>query len=53
VVAGLIVKPIVAQSQDLADLSLKAAPDLVRSGRASPVDLTQACLKRIDRDNPS
>ena len=40
-----------AGSSDLAGLSLKRAADLVRSRRASPVELTRACLDRIDRYN--
>lgn len=45
--------PAVATSQDLATLTLKQASDLLRRKDASPVDLTQACLKRIDQYNPS
>ncbi len=36
---------------DLTALSLKKAVDLVRSKAASPVELTQACLARIERYN--
>ena len=39
--------------RELADLSLKNAADLVRSKSVSPVELTQACLTRIDQFNPS
>jgi aspartyl-tRNA(Asn)/glutamyl-tRNA(Gln) amidotransferase subunit A len=42
-----------AESQDLAGLTLKKASDLLRSKTASPVDLTQACLKRIEKYNPA
>jgi aspartyl-tRNA(Asn)/glutamyl-tRNA(Gln) amidotransferase subunit A len=45
--------PAFAQSQDLASLTLKQASDLVRRRSVSPVDLTQACLKRIDQLNPA
>jgi aspartyl-tRNA(Asn)/glutamyl-tRNA(Gln) amidotransferase subunit A len=49
--AGVVVKPALGQSQDLAELTLKKAAELLRSKAASPVDLTQACLKRIERYN--
>ena len=38
---------------DLTALSLKAARDLVRGKSVSPVELTQACLARINRLNPA
>ena len=38
---------------DLTTLSLKAARDLVRGKSVSPVELTQACLTRINRLNPA
>jgi aspartyl-tRNA(Asn)/glutamyl-tRNA(Gln) amidotransferase subunit A len=38
---------------DLAGLSLKKASDLLRSKSVSPVDLTNACLSRIERYNGS
>ena len=41
--------PKAAQSQDLATLTLKQASDLLRRKDVSPVELTQACLARIDR----
>src|SRR6516162_9628853 len=37
--------------QDLAALTLKKASELVRRKTVSPVDLTQACLKRIEQYN--
>ncbi len=37
---------------DLATLTLAEASQLVRNGTVSPVDLTRACLDRIDRLNP-
>lgn len=49
--AALALKPAFAASQDLSTLTLKQASDLLRTKAASPVDLTQACLKRIDRYN--
>ena len=49
--AGSALRPCFGESQDLASLTLKQASELLRSGDASPVDLTQACLRRIDRDN--
>jgi aspartyl-tRNA(Asn)/glutamyl-tRNA(Gln) amidotransferase subunit A len=38
---------------DLAVLTLKQAADLLRSRKTTPVELTQACLKRIDKYNPA
>jgi aspartyl-tRNA(Asn)/glutamyl-tRNA(Gln) amidotransferase subunit A len=38
-----------AQPQDLTSLTLKKASDLLRSKSASPVDLTRACLERIEK----
>ena len=40
-----------AAPADLASLTLKKAADLIRSKGASPVELTQACLKRIEQYN--
>ena len=40
-----------SQSQDLADLTLKKASEMLRSKAASPVELTQACLRRIAKHN--
>ena len=37
---------------DLTGLTLKQASDLIQSGQVSPVELTEACLDRIDRLNP-
>lgn len=50
-IAGLALKPVVGESQDLAVLTLKKASELLRSKAASPVDLTRACLKRIEKYN--
>ena len=41
-----------AQSPDLARLTIAQASALLRTGAASPVDLTRACLDRIARFNP-
>jgi len=46
-------KPAFAAPQNLGGLSLKKASDLLRSKAATPVDLANACLERIDRYNPS
>jgi aspartyl-tRNA(Asn)/glutamyl-tRNA(Gln) amidotransferase subunit A len=37
---------------DLAALSLKEASSLIHSKKVSPVDLIEACLANIERDNP-
>ena len=54
-VALLGIKPLSgqqpAQKQDFAFLTLKQAADLVRRRAASPVELTEACLSRIDKHN--
>jgi aspartyl-tRNA(Asn)/glutamyl-tRNA(Gln) amidotransferase subunit A len=44
--------PFAGATTELATLSLKQASDLIRRRDASPVDLTTACLKRIDQYNP-
>ena len=49
--ASLAVRPALAQSRDLASLSLKQAADLVRTKAVSPVELTEACLQRIEKYN--
>jgi len=41
------------QTQDLTELTLKKASELLRRKAISPVELTQACLKRIEKYNPS
>jgi len=43
----------IAVPQEPASLTLKQASDLLRHREASPLELTQACLKRIDQYNPS
>jgi aspartyl-tRNA(Asn)/glutamyl-tRNA(Gln) amidotransferase subunit A len=44
--------PAFSQRSDPSALSLKQASDLLRSKATSPVELTEACLKRIERLNP-
>src|SRR5688572_6016794 len=41
------------QAGDLATLTLKQASELLRRRDVSPVELTQACLARIDRHEPA
>jgi len=48
---GLCLKSAFGESEDLAALTLKRASQLLRSKTLSPVELTQACLKRIERYN--
>jgi aspartyl-tRNA(Asn)/glutamyl-tRNA(Gln) amidotransferase subunit A len=43
--------PTFGESQDLSFLTLKEASELLRRKTVSPVDLTQACLKRIESNN--
>jgi aspartyl-tRNA(Asn)/glutamyl-tRNA(Gln) amidotransferase subunit A len=50
---GLALKPAFWESADLATLTLKQASELLRHKTASPVDLTRACLERIDTYNSS
>jgi aspartyl-tRNA(Asn)/glutamyl-tRNA(Gln) amidotransferase subunit A len=52
-VAASSALPVFAASQDLATLTLKQSADLIRRREASPVELTQACLNRVDKYNPS
>jgi aspartyl-tRNA(Asn)/glutamyl-tRNA(Gln) amidotransferase subunit A len=49
--AGFALRPVFAESEDLAALALKRASELLRSKAVSPVELTQACLQRIERYN--
>ena len=42
-----------SQSDDLTKLSIREAADLIRKKKVSPVELTTACLARIDRFNPA
>ena len=48
---GLVFKSAIAESQDLAGMTLEQARQLLRSKAVSPVDLTRACLTRIERYN--
>jgi aspartyl-tRNA(Asn)/glutamyl-tRNA(Gln) amidotransferase subunit A len=45
--------PAFAESPDLTAQTLKKASELLRSKKASPVELTRACLKRIEKLNPA
>ena len=51
--ASLAARPALGQSRDLASLSLKQASDLLRRKDVSPVELTEACLQRIEKYNPA
>src|SRR5579863_523618 len=51
--AAWAVAPAFGETQDLTALTLRKASELLRSKAASPVDLTQACLKRIEKYNPA
>src|ERR1051326_198704 len=51
--AAWSLRPALAASEDLASLTLKKASELLRSKGASPVELTEACLQRIDKYNPA
>ena len=42
-----------AESVDLASLSIRKVSDLLQRRQASSVDLTKACLERIDKFNPA
>ena len=45
--------PAWGQSPDLAGLTLKKASDMLRRKAVSPVELTEACLRRIEKYNPA
>src|SRR5215472_3939480 len=49
--AALLLRPVYGETEDLAALTLKRASELIRNRASSPVDLTEACLKRIERYN--
>ena len=53
IVATGAFRPAFGEPTDLAGLTLKQASDLLRSKKASPVDLTRACLTRIEKYNPA
>ena len=42
-----------SQSDDLTMLNIRETAELIRKKKVSPVDLTKACLARIDRLNPA
>jgi aspartyl-tRNA(Asn)/glutamyl-tRNA(Gln) amidotransferase subunit A len=46
-------EPLFGATQDLTALTLKQAGDLLRRKGTTPVELTEACLKRIERYNPA
>jgi aspartyl-tRNA(Asn)/glutamyl-tRNA(Gln) amidotransferase subunit A len=50
---GLGLNHVFGESQDLSALSLRQASELLHSKGISPVDLTKACLKRIENYNSS
>jgi hypothetical protein len=50
---GLALRPAAGQSQDLASLTLGQVSVLLRSRSVSSVALTEACLERIARYNPT
>ncbi|HYL36286.1 MAG TPA: amidase [Bryobacteraceae bacterium] len=52
-IAAAAARPAWTEAPDLAGLTIKKASDLLRRKAASPVDLTEACLKRIERYDPS
>lgn len=49
---GVCASAVLGADNDLAFLTLAAASDRVRKKTISPVELTQACLRRIERLNP-
>ncbi|MBI2149753.1 MAG: amidase [Acidobacteria bacterium] len=51
--AAAATPPAFGAGQDLGTLTLKQASGLLRRRDVSPVELTEACLKRIDAYNPS
>ena len=53
VTAAASLQPAFVESPDLALLTLKEASEVLRQRIASPVELTQVCLKRIEHYNPA
>jgi len=45
--------PLTEQGSDLSKLTIGEAADLVRKKKVSPVELTRACLARIEQLNPA
>jgi aspartyl-tRNA(Asn)/glutamyl-tRNA(Gln) amidotransferase subunit A len=50
--AGQVLQPAFGHENDLAGLTIMEAGQLLRNKSVSPVDLTRACLKRIETYNP-
>jgi aspartyl-tRNA(Asn)/glutamyl-tRNA(Gln) amidotransferase subunit A len=50
---GVVLAAEQSQSADLTELTLQQVSDLIRHKRVSPVEVTRACLARIDKWNPS
>lgn len=48
---GAAASRVLGQTRDLTRLTLKQASDLLRTKAATSIDLTQACLKRIEQYN--
>src|SRR5262245_31767814 len=46
-------RPSLGESQDLAGLTLKQVSEMLRAKTVSPVELTEACLRRIEKYNPA
>ncbi len=51
--AWLAVAPASGEPRDFTELTLKQASELLRRKAASPVELTRACLERIEKYNPA
>lgn len=51
--AGSAVRALRADNEDLCWLTLEQAGEMVRRKKTSPVELTRACLHRIEKLNPS
>src|SRR5687768_16313708 len=49
---GLAARPVLGPSQDVTALTLTKASELLKSKAVSAVELTQACLRRIETYNP-
>ena len=51
--AGLALRAVYGEEKDMAGLTIAQAAKALRGKSASPVELTQACLKRIEQLNPA
>jgi aspartyl-tRNA(Asn)/glutamyl-tRNA(Gln) amidotransferase subunit A len=51
--AWMTLKPAFSQSADLAGLSLRQVSEMLRRRAVSPVELTEGCLQRIEKHNPT